>query len=84
LPRIGRQNWAFGRDPNTQTRVLPGSSGANVTDTGDDGGMARFVSVEELSKGRHLDQEFVLLCVRWYLSSKLYRDLVAMLGKRGN
>jgi transposase-like protein len=50
----------------------------------DDGGMPRFVSVEELFKGRHFDQEIVVLCVRWYLSFKLsYRDLVAMMGERG-
>jgi transposase-like protein len=46
--------------------------------------MARFVPVEELFKGRHFDQEIVILCVRWYLSYKLsYRDLVAMMGERG-
>src|SRR6266581_5407055 len=46
--------------------------------------MARFVPVEELFKGRHFDQEIVVLCVRWYLSYKLsYRDLVAMMGERG-
>ena len=46
--------------------------------------MPRFVPVEELFKGRHFDQEIVVLCVRWYLSYKLsYRDLVAMMGERG-
>jgi hypothetical protein len=30
--------------------------------------MPRFVAVEELFKGRHFDQEIVVLCVRWYLS----------------
>src|SRR6202162_1247563 len=46
--------------------------------------MPRFVPVEELFKGRHFDQEIVVLCVRWYLSFKLsYRDLVAMMGERG-
>jgi len=46
--------------------------------------MARFVAVEELFKGRHFDQEIVVVCVRWYLSFKLsYRDLVAMMGERG-
>jgi transposase-like protein len=44
----------------------------------------RFVPVEELFRGRHFDQEIVVLCVRWYLSYKLsYRDLVAMMGERG-
>jgi transposase-like protein len=42
------------------------------------------VPVEELFKGRHFDQEIVVLCIRWYLSYKLhYRDLVAMMGERG-
>jgi len=46
--------------------------------------MPRFVHIEELFKGRHFDQEIVVLCVRWYLSYKLsYRDLVAMMGERG-
>jgi len=46
--------------------------------------MRQFVPVEELFKGRHFDQEIVVLCVRWYLSYKLsYRDLVAMMGERG-
>jgi len=41
--------------------------------------MARFIPAEELFKGRHFDQEIVVLCVRWYLSFKLsYRDLVAI------
>ena len=46
--------------------------------------MARFIPAEELFKGRHFDQEIVVLCVRWYLRFKLsYRDLVAMMGERG-
>ena len=46
--------------------------------------MPTFVPVEELFKGRHFDQEIVVLCVRWYLSFKLsYRNLVAMMGERG-
>src|SRR5450631_3948492 len=45
--------------------------------------MPRFVPVEQLFKGRHFDQEIVVLCVRWYLSFKLsYRDLVAMMSER--
>ncbi len=44
----------------------------------------RFVPVEELFRGRHFDQEIVVLCVRWYLSFKLsFRDLVAMMRERG-
>ena len=47
-------------------------------------GMQRFVPVEELFKGRHFDQEIVVLNVRWYLTYKLsYRDLVAMMSERG-
>jgi transposase-like protein len=46
--------------------------------------MQRFAPLEELFKGRHFDQEIVVLCVRWYLSFKLsYRDLVAMMAERG-
>ena len=44
----------------------------------------RLVSMEELFKGRHFDQEIVILCVRWYLSYKLsYRDLTVMMSERG-
>jgi transposase-like protein len=40
--------------------------------------------MEVLFKGRHFDQEIVVLCVRWYLSFKLsFRDLVAMMNERG-
>ena len=50
----------------------------------DDGQMPPFIPVEQLFKGRHFDQEIVVLCVRWYLSFKLsYRDLVSMMGERG-
>jgi transposase-like protein len=46
--------------------------------------MQQFAPLEELFKGRHFDQEIVVLCVRWYLSFKLsYRDLVAMMADRG-
>ena len=46
--------------------------------------MPGFVPIKELLKGRHFDQEIVVLCIRWYLSYKLsYRDLVAMMGERG-
>lgn len=35
-------------------------------------------------KGRHFDQEIILLCVRWYVTYKLsYRDLAAMMLERG-
>jgi transposase-like protein len=37
-----------------------------------------------LFKGRHFDQQVIILCVRWYLSYKLsWRDLVDMLAERG-
>jgi len=46
--------------------------------------MSQLVPVEELFKGRHFDQEIVVLCVRWYLSFKLSsRDLAAMMGEHG-
>jgi len=46
--------------------------------------MPRFVPIEELFKGRHFNQEIVVLCVRWYVSFKLsFRDLVAMMAERG-
>jgi len=51
---------------------------------GDDGQMPRFVPIEELFKGRRVNQEIVVLCVRWYLSFKLsFRDLAAMMAERG-
>ena len=38
----------------------------------------------DLFKGRHFDQEIIVLCVRWYLSFKLSsRDLVQMMSERG-
>jgi transposase-like protein len=38
----------------------------------------------DLFKGRHFDQQVVVLCVRWYLSYKLSsRDLVNMMDERG-
>jgi len=46
--------------------------------------MSRFTALEELFKGRHFDQEIVVLCVRRYLSFKLsYRDRVSMMSERG-
>jgi hypothetical protein len=46
--------------------------------------MPQFVPVEELFRGRHFDQEIVVLNVRWYGTYKLsYRDLVAMMGESG-
>ena len=61
-----------------------GGSGARATFFSDDGQMPRFGPIEDLFKGRHFDQEIVILCVRWYLSFKLsFRNLVAMMGERG-
>src|SRR5882672_464958 len=38
----------------------------------------------DLFKGRHFDQEIIVLCVRWYLRYKLSsRDLVQMMAERG-
>ncbi len=35
-------------------------------------------------RGRHFDQEIILLCVRWYVTYKLsYHDLAAMMLERG-
>ncbi len=46
--------------------------------------MARFLSLDELFKGRHFDREVIVLCVRWYPRFKLsYRDLVEMMAERG-
>ena len=47
-------------------------------------GMAGFLSLDELFKGRHFDRDVVVLCVRWYLRFKLSsRDLVEMMAERG-
>jgi len=41
-------------------------------------------SAQDLFKGRHFDQEIIVLCVRWYLTFKLSsRDLVQMMAERG-
>src|SRR5215831_2832920 len=41
-------------------------------------------SAVDLFKGRHFDQQIIVLCVRWYLSFKLSsRDLVQMMTERG-
>jgi len=47
--------------------------------------MTKMTATEaELFKGRHFDQQVIILCVRWYLSYKLSsRDLVDMMGERG-
>src|SRR2546430_5025406 len=41
-------------------------------------------AVADQFKGRHFDQEIIVLCGRWYLSFKLSsRDLVQMMSERG-
>jgi hypothetical protein len=41
-------------------------------------------SAQDLFKGRHFDQEIIVLCVRWCLTFKLSsRDLVQMMAERG-
>ena len=50
----------------------------------DDEGMHRFVSIEDLFKGRHFDRQIIVLSVSWYTSFKLsLRDLVIMMAERG-
>ena len=40
-------------------------------------------AAQDLFKGRHFDQEIIILCVRWYLTFKLSsRDLVQMMAER--
>src|SRR3954447_26737988 len=59
-------------------------SGAN-SEVSCTGIMAWMTAAEtDLFKGRHFDQQVIILCVRWYLSYKLSsRDLVDMMGERG-
>ena len=46
--------------------------------------MTEPTSAQDLFKGRHFDQEIIVLCVRWYLGFKLSsRDLVQMMAERG-
>ena len=46
--------------------------------------MTEPTSVQDLFKGRHFDQEIIVLCTRWYLTFKLSsRDLVQMMAERG-
>jgi transposase-like protein len=41
-------------------------------------------SAQDVFKGRHFDQEIIVLCIRWYLTFKLSsRDLVQMMAERG-
>jgi len=46
--------------------------------------MTEPTSAQGLFRGRHFDQEIILLCIRWYLTYKLSsRDLVQMMAERG-
>jgi transposase-like protein len=46
--------------------------------------MTEPTSAQDLFKGRHFDQEIIILCVRWYLAFKLIsRDLVQMMAEPG-
>ena len=46
--------------------------------------MTEPTSGQDLFKGRHFDQEIIILCVRWYITFKLsFRDLVQMMAERG-
>jgi transposase-like protein len=46
--------------------------------------MTEPTSAQDLFKGRHFDQEIIILCIRWYLTFKLSsRDLVQMMSERG-
>ena len=46
--------------------------------------MTEPTSAQDLFKGRHFDQEIIVLCIRWYLTFKLSsRDLVRMMAERG-
>jgi transposase-like protein len=38
--------------------------------------------LDELFKGRHVERELIILCVRWYRPYKLYRDQVEMMIER--
>jgi len=50
----------------------------------DNGVMTTAPTAADLFKGRHFDQEIIVLCIRWYLSFKLSsRDLVRMMAERG-
>ena len=45
--------------------------------------MTEPTSAQELFRGRHFDQEIIVLCVRWYLLKLSSRDLVQMMAERG-
>ena len=46
--------------------------------------MPKRKTIDKLFKGRHFEQEIIILCVRWYLRYKLSsRDLVEIMTERG-
>ena len=46
--------------------------------------MPKRKTIDELFKGRHFEDEIIILCVHWYLRYKLSsRDLVEMMAERG-
>ena len=46
--------------------------------------MTEPTSAQDLFKGRHFDEEIIILCVRRYITFKLsFRDLVQMMAERG-
>ncbi|MEA3129426.1 MAG: transposase, family, partial [Paraburkholderia sp.] len=46
--------------------------------------MSKLTDIDRLFNGRHFDREVIVLCVRWYLRSKLsFRDLVEIMAERG-
>src|SRR5271165_2474019 len=46
--------------------------------------MTEPISAQDLFRGRHFDQEIIILRIRWYLTFKLSsRDLVQMMAERG-
>jgi hypothetical protein len=48
------------------------------------GAITRFLGLEKLFEGRHLDRQMIVLCVRWYLRFKLsFRNLSEMIAERG-
>ena len=80
IARRGARTWLVrvynGRDPATKKRkylnqTVYGAALVQKRPIREDGQVPRFVPVEKLFKGRHFDQEIVVLCVRWYLSYKV-------------
>jgi hypothetical protein len=79
------------RSPNTRRRpsiewqCCNVCHGRAVADPGEYSGVSKQgPSLDDLCKGREFEGEIIIHRVRWYLQHKLsYRDLVAMMAKRG-